>query len=340
MNLTNVITCIFLLCHLFFACNCIEPVSTVGYLSAAVGVSSIYAGWNFLKCNIYECCSKEWIKPNFLNMSNAFNSMLHGQPLVKQVVLPSLNGHFKNRDPKKALVLSFHGWAGTGKNFVSKLVAENLFTKGMKSGYVHLFIATKHFPFPKKLDQYKQELQKKIENSVKSCQTSLFIFDEMDKMPPGLIDALKPYIDYYHDVDGVNYNRAIYIFLSNMGSKAINNLMYKFWKDGKDRNDITMKDMEPLIIKGVFNEEGGFYKSEIIERHLIDAHVPFLPLEKNHVKMCIRDDLVSKGLEVDPEFVDRVADELDYYPEEAKIFSVSGCKRISQKVDVMKADEF
>lgn len=340
MNTCKMIIPIILLCKFFVISDCLEPFSSTLYFGAGIGLSGLYAGWSYLKCNVYECCTKEWIKPNFKNMSTAFNSILHGQPLVKQIVIPSLNGHFKNKDPKKALVLSFHGWAGTGKNFVSRLIAENLYLKGMKSNYVHLFISTKHFPFSNKVDEYKRELQKKIENAVKSCEIPLFIFDEMDKMPPGLIDTLKPYIDYYDDVDGVNYNKAIYIFLSNAGGKEINRLTLQFWKDGINRDDITIKDMENIIVKGVFNEEGGLYKSEIMERHLIDAYVPFLPLEKSHIKLCVEDDLKSKGFQLDTDTIDQVADQLDYTPEDLKIFSISGCKKIGQKVDVIKADEY
>lgn len=41
----------------------------------------------------------------------------------------------------------------------------------------------------------------------------MFIFDEMDKMHPGLIDSIKPYLDYYEKLDGISYRKAIFIFL-------------------------------------------------------------------------------------------------------------------------------
>ena len=37
---------------------------------------------------------------------------------------------------KKPLVMSFHGWTGSGKNYVSKFIAESLFAKGMRSKFV------------------------------------------------------------------------------------------------------------------------------------------------------------------------------------------------------------
>lgn len=38
---------------------------------------------------------------------------------------------------------------------VSSFLAEHLFVNGMKSNYVHLFIAELHFPHRQKLDTYK-----------------------------------------------------------------------------------------------------------------------------------------------------------------------------------------
>ena len=47
----------------------------------------------------------------------------------------------------------------------------------------------------------------------------LFIFDEIDKLPEGVIDAVKPFIDHHETVGGVDFRRCIFIFLSNTGGK-------------------------------------------------------------------------------------------------------------------------
>lgn len=41
----------------------------------------------------------------------------------------------------------------------------------------------------------------------------MFIFDEMDKMQPQLIDVIKPFLDYNAHVNGVAFHKAIFIFL-------------------------------------------------------------------------------------------------------------------------------
>lgn len=57
------------------------------------------------------------------------------------------------------------------------------------------------------------QLREAIRDMVLRCPQTLFIFDEAEKLHPGLIDAIKPYMDHYDNVDGVSYRRAIFLFL-------------------------------------------------------------------------------------------------------------------------------
>lgn len=66
---------------------------------------------------------------------------------------------------------------------------------------------------PLSLRLVQDQLQKWIRGNVSACGSSVFIFDEMDKLHPGIIDAIKPFLDYYEQVDGISYRRAIFIFL-------------------------------------------------------------------------------------------------------------------------------
>lgn len=61
--------------------------------------------------------------------------------------------------------------------------------------------------------RFQDHLRHLIETQVRKCPQSLFIFDEVDKMPAGLIDTIKPYLDYHEHLGGVDYRRAIFIFL-------------------------------------------------------------------------------------------------------------------------------
>ena len=185
---------------------------------------------------------------------------------------------FRKADPQKALVMSFHGWTGAGKNYVAKFVAESMFRQGMKSKYVNLLISTLHFPHSDMSDIYKLRVQDWIRGNVSQCERSLFIFDEIDKMPEGMIDGVKPFIDHHQHVEGQNFRKSVFIFLSNTGGRDITKQTYSFWKEGKSRTAITYQDLESLVNSGAFNELGGLHRSSVIDSSLIDVYVPFLPV--------------------------------------------------------------
>uniref|UniRef100_A0A8C5N1Y9 Torsin-1A C-terminal domain-containing protein n=1 Tax=Leptobrachium leishanense TaxID=445787 RepID=A0A8C5N1Y9_9ANUR len=256
-----------------------------------------------------------------------------GQHLAKSITIRGLSDFLKNENSKKALAMSFHGPTGTGKNFISQIIAQHLYPEGMNSKYVHQFVSTLHFPHVQHFDMYKVQLQQWIRGNVTASKRSIFIFDEVDKMHPGLIDAIKPYLDYYEHIEGVDYRKAIFIFLSNMGADLLSQLAVDFWKAGKLREDIKLSDVENQLSLSAFNNTNdGFWHSSLIEQNLIDFYVPFLPLEQQHVRMCIRREIMDRGLIIDEELVSQVANDMTEYPEDEHVFSLKGCKAVSTKL--------
>lgn len=80
---------------------------------------------------------------------------LAGQHLAKALVVKSLKAFVQDPAPSKPLVLSLHGWTGTGKSYVSSLLAQYLFRGGLRSPHVHHFSPIIHFPHPSHTEQYK-----------------------------------------------------------------------------------------------------------------------------------------------------------------------------------------
>lgn len=88
-------------------------------------------------------------------MRNIMNQNLYGQHLTETVV-DAINAHWNlNFKPTKALALSFHGTVGVGKNYLSSLIAKNLFKLGMKSKFVHYFTGRIDFTLDKNQDIYR-----------------------------------------------------------------------------------------------------------------------------------------------------------------------------------------
>lgn len=75
-------------------------------------------------------------------------------------------------------------------------------------------------------------------------------------MPPEVLNGIKPIIDYHDSLEGVDYKKTVFIFISNTGSHKITDHYLSLWRNAVARKDIKLKDFEKLISAGAFNEEG------------------------------------------------------------------------------------
>ncbi|XP_074547306.1 torsin family 1 isoform X1 [Halichoeres trimaculatus] len=312
----------------------IEPISTSIAVGMAAALTGFLASYQNIFYYFHECCRPEWITLNKTGLKTDLESKLIGQHVASRIILKAVTGFMSNSNPKKPLVLSLHGWTGTGKNFVSQLIAENIYKEGMDSSFVHVFTSELHFPHASQLETYKSQLQQWIKGNVTNCAQSMFIFDEMDQMHPGLIDSIKPYLDYYDKLDGVSYRRAIFIFLSNAGGDSIVQKALDFWRGGQNREEIELRDLETDLSLSVFNnKKSGLWHTSLIDKNLVDFFVPFLPLEYRHVVQCAMAEMQAAGMQPDKRTAEQLAGDLVYFPKADRVFSVKGCKTIASKLD-------
>lgn len=130
MNIKNRIVTISLwLIYYFQETSCFDPI-TIG-AGAVFTIGSIYSGFKYLaKCQNNECCQHEkWIKKDMQVLKLSMNQRLFGQHIAQTTVLSAITSHINNEEPKKALTMSFHGLPGSGKNYLSSMIANSYFLK-------------------------------------------------------------------------------------------------------------------------------------------------------------------------------------------------------------------
>ncbi|XP_049724395.1 torsin-3A [Elephas maximus indicus] len=288
-------------------------------------------------CSFQGCCDSGdcRISNNFTGLESDLSVRLHGQHLAQELVLRAVRSYIETPQPGKALALSFHGWSGTGKNFVARMLAENLYRDGLRSDCVQVFITMFHFPHPKYVDLYKEQLSSQIQETQQRCHQTLFIFDEAEKLHPGLLEALEPHLERRAPKGHrAKAPRTIFLFLSNLGGNIINEVVLNLLKAGWSREEITMEHLEPhLQAEIVESTDSGFGHSRLLKENLIDFFVPFLPLEYRHVRLCARDAFLSQELLYTEEALDEIAKMMTYVPKEEQLFSSQGCKSISQRIN-------
>lgn len=303
-----------------------------------------------------------------LELDEIFNKELYGQEMAQHVIINALRAHLTSNNPSKALVMSFHGPPGTGKTYISQMIAKFLYKKGDQSKFYHFFNGRNDFPLQDKVNEYKvyfhyyykiifesnmhkfnvnimiyyfttqDELYKIIINSLQKCERSMFVFDEVDKMPEGLLNVLVPFLDYntwiksWRLASSINARKAIYIFLSNTGSSRITQRLLTLWEEGRQRHTTKLQDFENLISVGAFNERGGFYHSDTIDSNVIDHYIPFLPLEEVHVKKCLNKIFIDRRIYPTNEMIEEALSYVIFGPPPHNIYATTGCKRLEQKV--------
>lgn len=310
-----------------------EPITaTAG--AAVLGIIGYFYNTREPNCDNHECCDDRSIPGDTHALERELQSKLYGQHIVIQMVIPALKAHFSKRiSSKKALVLSFHGTPGTGKNFVADLIAKSLYKKGLMSEYVHLFKGRADFPFQSKSEEYSDQIKSIVENTIKKCPRSMFIFDEVDKMPHGIFEALTSLVDYHFTSNRPDFRQAIFIFISNTAGVDIA-LHLGDLLSTMPREKTKLGDFEKILEKGAYNLEGGMKKTSLIEAHVIDHYIPFLPLEREHLVQCIKAEFGRWGTKPSSEIIDNIIDETVIFEKKTGLFATSGCKKLDKKVAV------
>ncbi|KAL4217052.1 Torsin-1B [Mactra antiquata] len=316
-------------------------ISAIGCGLSCLVISVILNDYSTIVCTFKECCADSWITPNITGLSFLLHESVFGQHVAVGTIIKLLRGHLETSS-SKPLLLSLHGPSGTGKSYVTKLIIENLYHQGQESQFVHFISPVTDILSMEDTDTYKVKLKSQIEESVKRCSRSMFVFDTVDDMPAGVLDILHPFLDYNNQVNGVDYRKAIFIFLSKTGSSDIIHGAITSKKKGIQRRQLSLMDFEQMITNVAYESSSGLYKSSLISSNLISAFVPFLPLERTHVQQCIAQELMTKDIykfdhQTDVEEVRIIADQLHYMPDSG--FSVSGCKGVIEKINLVSRDE-
>lgn len=136
------------------------------------------------------------------------------------------------------------------------------------------------------------------------CKQSIFIFDEVDKMPAGVFESIASLLDHHTHVGHVDFRQAIFIFLSNAGGAEISKALESQMESGKYREQTGIHDFEGILETAAYNVEGGLKNAGIITSSLIDHFIPFLPLEKRHIVKCVHSEFQRLGKEPTDEQVE------------------------------------
>jgi len=310
--------------------DAIEPLSSTTILGVAAAASAV---WKLLpKC---------YYQPGFPEtFAQDMEAHIYGQHLATQAVPVQIRTHIEpinakstNRASSRALALSLHGKAGTGKTYMSGFVQRSLFAEG--AFYGHIFYSTL-YDNPAKIAEYKRNISDTIQLNLRRCDHSLFVFVDAHNFPKGTLDVLAEFLDTgATNVNGLDYTKAIFILQSNDCEREINEAYRAHLAEGKLREEVQLEAMQRVMTSCI--KKGN--NSVLYEKHLV-YYVPFLPIERAQLLQCIdarlhdlREEYLGiqwSDLRWDPDVLHFIADKIDFVMEYAR----GGCKDVASTVDV------
>lgn len=151
-------------------------------------------------------------------------------------------------------------------------------------------------------------------------------------MPPGILNYIVHMLNHNVVLDGVSLSKAVFILIANIGGPEISNILLRMLKSGKTREDADYYDFEHTLQQAAYNHENtGLFRSHIVDSHVVDYYIPFLPLEKSHVHSCILQEFALLNIssaQVDEDMLRIVMRHVTF----DGLFVNGGCKRLTKKV--------
>ena len=266
-----------------------------------------------------------------------------GQHVAVEMLAAALREFFAPTNLNPVLALSFHGWTGVGKNYVSGIITDHL-----PDAHVTKLIVPLHFPHDGEGDVYAEQVRAWIETNVTRCRVNVVFIDEMDKASEALARGIQQTIldlkakDFSEEDEaeeevggerkpGVMLARVktLFIFLSNSAGAEINRVTINQVLSGRSREDLTPE----IFTSQIMSPPHAFlWYFDMFAKGAVDAVVPFLPLERRHVKLCVQRHLVERGVSSKEVDVGEVMEGFTFFPKSQPVFSKSGCKRVTDLV--------
>ncbi|XP_056397105.1 torsin-4A [Hyla sarda] len=245
-----------------------------------------------------------------------------GQKIAIDKITDLLKDYLATHWHNKPLVISMNGPSGVGKSHMGRILAKHFRSVAESDDFVLQYYVMHNCPSDSNIGTCETDLSKMISDMVTRAELEekipIFIFDEMELMPPSLLDMLHGYFQLNQDNEYLN---AIYILISNIGGNEVT----KYYLQNVSSDVLNVPQELHDIIQSSLRQHHNLWDVAEI--------VPFILLEKSHIANCFLDELLREGFYPDNSNIENLAGQLKYYTIRDKQYSITGCKQVVSKVN-------
>lgn len=219
--------------------------------------------------------------------------------------------------------MSFHGGVGVGKTYLASLLYKYL----PENTQLSIFSFSHHYKFDSTEDS-KNKLLTWIFTELSLCHWNIFILDDFEDTGPAqqiLIETLT----HLKNSNLYKCTYSLFIIISTINSENINNIVFRNAQSG-NQDKLKIADFEHEFEGDSQNE--WFFK--LHKQGLIDALIPFFPLNKTNVLECIKAELANHHHIINENFAKEILKEIHFNSTNdfGYEYSSSGCKKVSDKI--------
>lgn len=273
--------------------------------------------------NAIENLDDNVLKYELDGLEKTMHREVFGQKVAIDALMDLLKDYLATHCHNKPLVISMNGPSGVGKSHMGRILARH-FRAVMDNDFVMQYYVMHNCPKDSDIEECKNNLVDLISDMVTRAEMEekipVFIFDELEHMPLPLLDTLQ---SFFYLKQNNEYLNAIYILISNIGGNEVTKFILK--NSSSDILNLS-KELQSII------------QSSLKQHHTIwdiAEIVPFTLLEKSHIANCFLDELLREGFYPDNNNIESLTGQLKYYTTEDKQYSITGCKQVVAKVNLL-----
>ena len=288
------------------------------------------------------------------NFQTILETHVFGQPLVTSLLPVYLSGILAEDTTEKTMVLLFQGQSGTGKTYVADLIQNYLFSDQGSPQCAYKFLPSymeikDHLVSTYDYSIALEDFIDKGRSSYRTCPLVVYVIEDLEwGESQHLLDAVAFTLDSICKRQQAQKQKMAFILISSLQGEEIGEYTLSQFESYRKREDISLQELTPILKAAPLKKSGnleslltesGNEEWNLKETHsnflsIIDHHIPFFPLERKHVIMCIKHTFTKRNITLAEEDIEWVADKLFYFPESNPVFSVSGCKKVEEKASL------
>ncbi|XP_051751632.1 torsin family 4, member Ab [Ctenopharyngodon idella] len=269
--------------------------------------------------NAIENLDDHVVKYDLEGLERTLHREVFGQPEALEELMDHLNDYLSTYAHQQPLALSLHGASGIGKSHLGRLLVRH-FRSVVEDKLVVHYLSKHHCPLKEAAQHCASALARRITEVVTQAeeeeQIPFFILDDVELMPPPLLDILQTFLQSDQTNEFLN---VVYIFLSSLGQSEITAHVLQ--------NASTAGAHKPL--RRALSLIHPLWTEPAVEL------IPLSLLEREHIIQCFLEEMTLEGFYPDLSHVERLADELAYHRAAGRQYAKTGCKQVVGKVNLL-----